>query len=673
MDSCKIKINEKEYEVQKGMSVIEACEKYADIKIPRFCYHDKLKVAGNCRMCLVEIKPGPPKPSASCSTKVTENMEIFTNSPMVTKAREDVMMFMLANHPLDCPVCDQGGECDLQDQAYVYGKTCSNFSHEKRSVEDKDFGPFIKTKMNRCIHCTRCIRFAEDIAGTVEIGLLNRGNGAEITTLESSISSELSGNLVDLCPVGALTNATYKARARPWELKKTKTVDVFDAIGSSIEIHSKDNEILRIVPSENNEINELWISDKSRHAFDSLYLQRIDNVYQKSENLLKIVENTDKATAQVAEVIKNSKKIGIISGGMTNMQTLYIAKQIADLHSNSQYSCFEKDLNFNTKSLTNTTFNSKISGIDEADFFLIVGCNPRKDSPVLNARIRKNVVNKKSAVFCINETLDLTYNAEFLPANSDSIDLQNNEKLMKSLKNSQKPMMIVGEDVFFGKNGLILHNKTMEIAEKFGFATKDWNGYNILHKNIANVGGIALGFTTGNSQSIIDSVKSGKTDCLILINTDEINTNELPDSCKIISFSSHGSQNLQNCDFIFPALTYAEQDSYFMNIEGRFLSTTGSVEIVDQELNEINVLCKILHNITGEFITNKDDIDKILRDKFGDFDSISSNKVNLEYTKPQISEILPISAKDYNFYMSDLLSKNSANMAKKCSYDKNKT
>ncbi|MEK9918997.1 MAG: NADH-quinone oxidoreductase subunit NuoG, partial [Pelagibacteraceae bacterium] len=405
----KIIINGKEIEFEKGMTVLQACE-LADVEIPRFCYHEKLSIAGNCRMCLVEMEKSP-KPIASCAMPAAEGMNIKTNTEFVKKARKGVMEFLLANHPLDCPVCDQGGECDLQDQSLFYGFDRSRFSEGKRAVKDKYMGPLIKTQMTRCIHCTRCVRFAEEIAGVPEIGAIGRGENMQITTyLEQAMTSELSANVIDLCPVGALTSKPYAFEARPWELKKTESIDVMDAVGSNIRVDTYGWEVKRILPRLNNEINEEWISDKSRYACDGLLKQRIDKPYIKKEGKL-VKAEWDEALDLIAEKIKSISpdKIAGHIGDMVSLETIFSFKSFLEKIGSKNYEFREKKFYINPNEKMNYLFNSTINRIEESDLILLIGCNPRHEATIINARIRKSFVKNKTSIYSIGNPGELTY------------------------------------------------------------------------------------------------------------------------------------------------------------------------------------------------------------------------------------------------------------------------
>ena len=447
----KLKVNDIDIEVEEGLTVLQACEK-AGVEIPRFCYHEKLSIAGNCRMCLVEMEKSP-KPIASCAMPAAEGMNIKTNTPKVEKARKGVMEFLLANHPLDCPVCDQGGECDLQDQSMFYGVDKSRYKENKRSVPDKNMGPLIKTQMTRCIHCTRCIRFATEIAGVPEIGAIGRGEDMQITTyLEQSMQSELSANVIDLCPVGALTSKPYVFEARPWELKKTESIDVMDAVGSNIRIDTYGWEVKRILPLINEDINEEWISDKTRYACDGLLNQRLDTPY------IKYNRKFEKASwSEVFKIIKSrientpKNKIGGFVGDLTNMETSYIFKEFFDRTIESNYYDFRTSDRFiDDSERENYIFNSSINGIEESDLIFLIGTNPRYEATILNARIRKSFVNNNTKIISLNDIDDLTYPYQSLDGQTQTLKdiLENKHEISNVLKNSKKPIIILGESFF---------------------------------------------------------------------------------------------------------------------------------------------------------------------------------------------------------------------------------
>jgi len=662
-----IKINGQEFEVEKNLTVLQACEKYTDIQIPRFCYHDKLKIAGNCRMCLVEIKPGPPKPSASCAMPVSNNMEVFTESEMVKNARNAVMELLLINHPLDCPVCDQGGECDLQDQAYIYGKKDGNFNEYKRAVEDKYMGPLIQTKMNRCIHCTRCIRFINDIAGYPEIGAIGRGENMEITSLENAISSELSGNIIDLCPVGALTSKSYKGKARSWELTKTPSIDVFDGICSNIRLDTRSDEVLRVIPIANEDINEEWIGDKTRFAIDGINNQRIDSCFISQNKIL--IKNTYKNTLDIAiKILQKSKNIATITGKMADLQTIYLHKKLSKVINSKIYSCSEEDLNLNISSRGNYIFNSSIKGIDETDFILIIGCNIKKDAPVLHARIRRNFVEKNIPVFVIDGKLNLSYNENYLKNDTSSLfDILNGKsEISKEIKNAKKPMIIVGQDVLCGDYGKDLHQLTIAIGNKF-FIKDNWNGYCILHKNASIVGGLDLGFHSSRTSKIMQMTESGEIDCLILNQTSDIDITKVHRDCRVIVFASHGDENIRRASVVFPSLTYVEKTASYINTEGRLQNTAKVLSILDKEFDEHKILCEMIANLDSTFQgKTRLDVNKMLFEEYPhlkNYENKAQSGVLSENIEVNFDLSCSIKSLDYNFYMTDFISRNSVNMA----------
>ena len=455
----KLKVNDNEVEVEEGLTVLQACEK-AGVEIPRFCYHEKLSIAGNCRMCLVEMEKSP-KPIASCAMPAADGMVIKTNTSKIEKSRKGVMEFLLANHPLDCPVCDQGGECDLQDQSMFYGIDKSRFKENKRAVPDKNMGPIIKTQMTRCIHCTRCVRFATEIAGVPELGAIGRGEDMQITTyLEQSVQSELSGNVIDLCPVGALTSKPYVFEARPWELKKTETIDVMDAVGSNIRVDTYDWEVKRVLPIINEDINEEWISDKTRYACDGLLNQRLDTPYIKYNNKFEKA-SWDEVYKIIKSKIENTNKDKICGfvGDLANMETSFIFKEFFERTiDTNKYESRSSQSFIDTTERENYLFNSKINGIEEADLILLVGANPRFEATMVNARIRKAFLSNNTKIISLNDVGDLTYPYEILDGKTQTIkeiaEYKNN--VSKKIIDSKKPMIILGESFFNTKSSSYL-------------------------------------------------------------------------------------------------------------------------------------------------------------------------------------------------------------------------
>ena len=554
----KVTVDGIEVEVEAGSTVLQACEA-AGKEIPRFCYHERLSIAGNCRMCLVEMEKSP-KPVASCAMPVMDGQVIKTNTPMVKKAREGVMEFLLINHPLDCPICDQGGECDLQDQAFNYGGGRSRYELNKRSVDQKYMGPLIKTHMNRCIHCTRCVRFSEEVAGVSEIGAINRGENMEITTfLENTIESEMSGNVIDLCPVGALTSKPYSYEARPWELNKVETIDVMDAVGSNIRMDSKGWEVKRVLPRINDEINEEWISDKTRYACDGLLNNRIDAPYIKKDGEFKEV-SWKEALSFINQNLENKKTFGGLVGQLVDLETSYAFKKLFKNVFNSELVDFrQKDILFDASNTFNFKFNSTISKIDEADFILLVGANPRLEATIISSRIRK-AVKSGCKVFSIGDPGDQHYKLKVIGNNISILDdlVFGNISESKLLKEAKNPVIIIGESVLkseISKNVISSVQTLLKDINKL-------DSFNILHQSASNVGSLILGLQTENLQKVYDA------DVLYLLNADEVNVDKKNNQF-IIYQGSHGGENSKIADVILPGAAYSEKNGSFVNLEGR--------------------------------------------------------------------------------------------------------
>ena len=497
----KLKVNDIDIEVEEGLTVLQACE-LAGAEIPRFCYHEKLSIAGNCRMCLVEMEKSP-KPIASCAMPASDGMVIKTNTKKVEKARKGVMEFLLANHPLDCPVCDQGGECDLQDQSMFYGIDKSRFNENKREVSEKYMGPLIKTQMTRCIHCTRCIRFATEVAGVTELGAIGRGEDMQITTyLEKSMESEMSANVIDLCPVGALTSKPYVFEARPWELKKTETIDVMDAVGSNIRVDTYGWEVKRILPRINEEINEEWISDKTRYACDGLKNQRLDTVYIKTNNKFKKVSWSE-AYKKIFDKISvtHPDKIAGITGDMSNMETLYAIKEFFEKSIKSKN--LDSRVNnyyVNCSDRKNYIFNTKIEGLEESDLIVLIGANPRLEATILNSRIRKAYLKNKTKIYSLGNIGDLTYPYEILDNKTRIIkDIINNKnKLSEIIINAKKPTIIIGQSVLKLKSGIYIFEELKKYLLSNNKINDDWNSLNVLSKHASTVGAYDLNILSSN-------------------------------------------------------------------------------------------------------------------------------------------------------------------------------
>ncbi len=559
------KVNGVEVEFEPGMTVLQVAE-LAGEEIPRFCYHERLSIAGNCRMCLVEVKPGPPKPQASCALPAAENQEIFTNTPMVKKAREGVMEFLLINHPLDCPICDQGGECDLQDQAVGYGRDDSRYDENKRAVEEKAMGPLIKTVMTRCIQCTRCVRFITEVAGVPEIGLISRGEDVEITTyLGKAVASELSANVIDLCPVGALTSKPYAFNARPWELKKTESVDVMDALGSSIRVDSRGPAVLRVLPRLNEEINEEWISDKTRYAVDGLSRQRLDRPYLRRNGRLEPATWAEALTA-AAERIKatSADRIGVVAGDLQDAESLKAAKDLFGSLGVTSLDARQDGMALGDGPRESWLFNSTIAGIEDADVILLVGTNPRLEAPVLNARLRRRWVAGALTVGVIGEQAELTYAYDYLGAGPDSLANLSKSKgeFLKALKAAKNPAIILGAGALARADGAAIAALAAGVAKTYKMT------WNVLHSAASRVGALDLGFVPGEGgKSAGDLVAKGGADLLVLLGADEIDLSA-SDAFKIY-LGTHGDAGAHGADIILPGAAYTEKDGIYVNTEGR--------------------------------------------------------------------------------------------------------
>ena len=499
----KILVNNKEIEFEEGMTVLQACE-LAGEEIPRFCYHERLSIAGNCRMCLVEMEKSP-KPIASCAMPATEGMKIKTNTSLVDKARKGVMEFLLANHPLDCPVCDQGGECDLQDQSLFYGLDNSRYMENKRLVKEKYMGPLIKTQMTRCIHCTRCIRFATEVAGIPELGAIGRGEDMEITTyLEKAMESELSANVIDLCPVGALTSKPYAFEARPWDLKKTETIDVMDAVGSNIRVDTYGWEVKRVLPRINDEINEEWISDKTRYACDGLLKQRIDVPYIRNNGRLQKASWGEAFNLLINKLKSfHPNEVAGIVGDLADLEMIYSFKSFFEkCIGSSNLECRNDRIYINPNQRINYIFNSSINGIEDSDFILLVGTNPRLEATILNARIRKAYLKNKLKIYSVGDPGDLTYPYKKYENNTSIIEkiISDSHEISEKIKKSKKPIIIIGESALYGKKGKYIFESLKNYLFKKNFINKSWNALNILTQQASRVGAIDLGICSTNEK-----------------------------------------------------------------------------------------------------------------------------------------------------------------------------
>ncbi|WP_150524846.1 NADH-quinone oxidoreductase subunit NuoG [Roseibium sediminis] len=627
----KLIIDGNEVDVPADYTLLQACEE-AGAEVPRFCYHDRLSIVGNCRMCLVEVKGGPPKPTASCAMSVRDlrpgpNGEppvVETKSPMVKKAREGVMEFLLINHPLDCPICDQAGECDLQDQAMAYGVDGSRFHENKRAVENKQIGPLIKTIMTRCIHCTRCVRFTTEVAGVTDMGLIGRGEDAEITTyLEAALSSEMQGNVADLCPVGALTHKPYEFHARPWELTKTESIDVMDGLGSAIRVDTRGREVMRVMPRLNEAVNEEWLSDKGRYIYDGLKTQRLDRPYAKKDGKLQPVSWSE-AFQIIADKVKatSADKIGALAGQLSGVEDMFALKSLM-----AKLGVANIDARFPGSPLdpkngrSSYVFNSTIAGIEEADQIILVGTNPRVEATVLNARIRKRWVQGGLEVIVVGENAELTYETTYAGAGPDSL-----KALLDGKSDARNPMVIVGQGALNREDGAEILALAAAVAKKRGALREDWNGFNVLHSEAALVGALDIGFVPAEGGKATGAMlEPGSLDVLFLLGVDEV---DVPEGAFVIYQGTHGDRGAHRADVILPGAAYTEKSAIYVNTEGR-------VQLADRaafppgEAREDWAILRALSAVLGQTL---------------EFDSLSELRSKLFEAYPHLSSIDMIEA-----------------------------
>ena len=658
----KLKVNDTEVEVEEGLTVLQACEK-AGVEIPRFCYHEKLSIAGNCRMCLVEMEKSP-KPIASCAMPAANGMVIKTNTPTIEKSRKGVMEFLLANHPLDCPVCDQGGECDLQDQSMYYGIDKSRFKENKRAVPDKNMGPLIKTQMTRCIHCTRCIRFATEIAGVPELGAIGRGEDMQITTyLEKSVQSELSGNVIDLCPVGALTSKPYVFEARPWELKKTETIDVMDAVGSNIRVDTYDWEVKRVLPIINEDINEEWISDKTRYACDGLLNQRLDTPYIRYNNKFE-----EASWKEVYKIIKskientNKDKICGFVGDLTNMEASFIFKEFFDRTINARkYESRSSNRFIDCSVRENYLFNSKINGIEESDLIILVGANPRFESTMLNARIRKAYLNNNTKIISLSDVGDLTYPYQILDGQTQTIKdlVEDKNEIAKDIKDSKKPLIILGESFLKSKSANYLFYSLKKFLSKNKKFREDWNPLNILSTDASTVGSFDLDLIDITNK-IFSDLKENKFEIIYLLGRDDLDFVKKDEF--IIYQGSHGDKGAEIADIILPGAAYTEQSAHYTNLEGKVqkaFKASYPPGGAKEDWQIINEIAEIMNN--RKLFNDKDELESSMFN-YLNLKKEKENELsmqNIDFKKFE-NEMLNVQYKDY--YFSNVVARSSKTM-----------
>ncbi|MDA9678993.1 NADH-quinone oxidoreductase subunit NuoG [bacterium] len=662
-DLITIKVNQNEVSVNKNLTVMQACE-IAGVEIPRFCYHDKLSIAGNCRMCLVEVEKAP-KLMSSCTMPLMEGMSIITNSEKVKLGRKGVMEFLLINHPLDCPICDQGGECDLQDQAMYYGFDKSRFSENKRAVENKNMGPLVNTIMTRCIHCTRCVRFASEVAGVPEIGMLGRGENAEITTyLEKAITSELSGNVIDLCPVGALTSKPYKFKARPWELKRTDSIDIFDGVGSNIRIDSRAEEILRVTPRVNEDVNEEWITDKVRFNYDAYYNQRIDKPYIKKGSKL-IESNWSDALNVLKKKLEKSSPFALV-GPHTDLETGYAIKKFMSNFGPNRVEVRTDNQTILNDNPTSYIFNSSILEVEESDFIILIGANPKLEAPIINYKILKSY-NKGNDIYNIGDDINLNYPTKYLGKN---IDVLKNKSFLEKIKKSNNPMIIIG-------SGYSSYATEEDIRSLFTFAKNNnvindkKNNLSFLSPYASRVGQLLLGNTQNiefQPMNFLESqFKNGSYDFLFSFNSEDVSNPIFNDSFKVY-LGHHGDIGAMSADLILPTPLYTEKNSTYINVEGRPQEAFRCHNPIGDSKEEWSILKKIsdLMGYKNDFNTFNDVRSELLNEFKFNFEL--NTIINFDI-KIDIQDTTNFSSSSFhypinNFYFSDIISKNSKIMAK---------
>jgi len=570
----KLTIDGYEVEVPAGTTIFQACE-HAGIEVAHFCYHERLAIAGNCRMCLVDVEKSP-KPIASCAMPAADGMVVHTNSPKAVKAQKAVMEFLLINHPLDCPICDQGGECDLQDQAMAYGFDRSRFEENKRAVPHKNFGPLVETSMNRCIHCTRCIRFLTEIAGVEELGATGRGEDMEIGTyIERALGSELSANIIDLCPVGALTSKPSAFVARPWELQKTESIDVLDAVGSNIRIDSRGPQVLRVLPRLNEAVNEEWISDKTRFAIDGLLRRRLDRPYIRRDGELREADWRE-ALDLVAGRLKGvpGERIAAIAGDLCDAESMFALKEFLNGLGATSLDCRQDGAKTDPRCRPGYLFNTTIAGIEKSDACVLVGTNPRWEAPLVNARLRKRHLQGDFRVAAIGPALDLTFPVEMLGASGDTLSAlaSSDHPWAARLSDAKNPMIVLGQGALARPDGARILAIARVIAENCGLCRGEWNGFNVLHHAAARVGGLDLGFVPGQGGCDVDGIlagcRSGDVEALYLLGADELDTDELGGAF-VIYQGHHGDRAARRADVVLPGAAYTEKDATYVNTEGR--------------------------------------------------------------------------------------------------------
>ncbi len=667
----KMTIDGREIEVEPGLTVLQACE-VAGIEVPRFCYHERLSIAGNCRMCLVEMEKSP-KPIASCAMPAADGMVIRTTSEVARKAQRGAMEFLLINHPLDCPICDQGGECDLQDQAMAYGGDRSRYAENKRAVKDKYMGPLIKTIMTRCIHCTRCIRFATEVAGVPELGAVNRGEHMEITTyLEKSMTSEMSGNVIDLCPVGALTSKPYAFSARPWELTKTESVDVMDAVGSNVRVDSRGGAVMRVLPRLNEEINEEWISDKTRFACDGLLRQRLDRPYVRRDGKLREAP-WEEAFSAIAQRLDGTAgdRMAAVAGDQADAEAMFALKGLMTALGSAHIDGRQDGAKIEAALREHYIFNSTIAGIDSADACLLVGAYPRHEAPIIEARLRKRWLMGRFGIASIGPHVDHTFPVMHLGTGPEALQAvhDGSNDFVRILESAERPMLILGQGALARTDGAAIHGVALEIAEKYGLRSHGWNGFNVLHTAAARVAALDLGFLPGEGgrgvAGILDGAASGEIEVVYLLGADEIDMSRLGDAF-VIYQGHHGDAGAHRADVILPGAAYTEKSATYANTEGRIQVTERAV-FPPGDAREDWTIIRALSERVGHKLPydNADQLHALL---FDEADSIFGKRSAAadgaeQEAGGELDARLPFAFPIKNFYMTCPISRASETMA----------
>ena len=671
----KVIVNNNEVIVPDNATVMQACE-IAGEEIPRFCFHERLSIAGNCRMCLVEVENSA-KPVASCALAVSEGMKIRTDSDKVVKARKGVMEFLLINHPLDCPICDQGGECDLQDQSIYYGKSYSRFEESKRAVKDKNFGPLIKTVMTRCIHCTRCVRFLDEVAGTHELGAINRGENMEITSVvKGGIKSEMSGNIIDLCPVGALTSKPYAFTARSWELVHHDTIDITDGVGSNIIVDEFGGEVKRILPRVNEDINQEWISDKARFCYDGLTNQRLDKPFIKNKGSKLLACNWDKALSKIKDYLVdfNKEDVAVLAGALTDVETMYVAKELF-----TSYGVFNLDCRFNgstysTESRADYLFNTSINGIDRVDKILIIGCDPKREATLVNARIRQRWLTGEMEVATMCTPGNLTYSSIHF---GNDIALLNDinffNKIKEFFKNSNFPMLILGDSILSSEEGYKIHKKIKFFTQELNIVSKDWNGFCVLNSYASRVGGLDVKFLPSKSGLDVKGIKKSLhkkiIKLLILIEADDFDiANYDLTETKVVYIGHHGDKIAPHADVILPITAFTEKKCLFVNIEGRPQFTKKIIQNKGLAVDGWKVFRALADKLDIKLkYNNHEELIKSIFDKHPEISNVNSIKPAIWNSIKSDNLDLKSSVNNYflrNYYQTCPITRASSNMAK---------